>query len=323
MTDHAWGFEAVGDDGVRQLRFVQVDVFTDRMFGGNPLAVFLDGEDLSTEQMQAIALEMNLSETVFLLPTTRTDCDLRVRIFTPGQELPFAGHPTLGAAWVVVEHGIYLPQRGTLVLEEGIGPVRVDFRDDVLWMEQRPADLEPPLEDLATVAAMLGLDEADLHPDAPPRVGSTGNHFLLVALRDREAVDRVELDKRALEATLGGPPAIGVMVVAVDAGGAELPLSGGETMAATSVYTRMLPGRRTGGSEDPATGSASGPLGAYLVAHGLAPAADVVGIVSRQGEAMGRPSDVYITVRPDDGAIEVGGQVVPVLTGTLSLPADA
>lgn len=295
-----------------ELRFVQVDVFTDRVFGGNPLAVFLDGEGLSPGQMQSIAREMNLSETVFLLPAERDDCDIRLRIFTPGRELPFAGHPTIGTAWVLREHGIRSPDQGRIVLEEGIGPVPVRFDGDMIWMTHGPATFGPESDDheRAVTAGILGLTEADLLPDVPIQVGTTGNPFLFVALRDIETVDRVSLDHRAYAALLAGREPVGVFVFAVRAGANP-----------SRLYSRMLPGRQAGIVEDPATGSASGPLGAFVVTHGLVPPADIVQIVSEQGVKMGRPSTVHITVRPADGAIFVGGAVVPVLTGTLTMPA--
>lgn len=295
----------------RELRFVQVDDFTDRVFGGNPLAVFLDGDGLTTEQMQSITREMNLSETVFLLPPGRDDCDIRLRIFTPGQELPFAGHPTIGTAWVLRAHGIRPPRNGGLLLEEGIGPVPVRFEGEMIWMEHHPATFGPVWADRNGVAAMLGLDAADLLPDVPVQTGSTGNPFPFVALRDTATVDRVSLDHRAYAAVLGDEPPLGVFVFALDREAGE-----------NHVYSRMLPGRRAGIVEDPATGSASGPLGAFLLRHRLVPAADVVEVVSHQGVKMGRPSDIHIEVRPLDGAICVGGTVVAVLTGTLTLPAD-
>ena len=124
---------------MRRYALVQVDVFTDRPLGGNPLAVILDGRDLRDDEMQAIALEMNLSETTFILPATRPECAFRVRIFTPRRELPFAGHPTIGTAWVLASRGLLPPGTTRFALEEGIGPVPVEFEGDparpgFVWM---------------------------------------------------------------------------------------------------------------------------------------------------------------------------------------------
>jgi trans-2,3-dihydro-3-hydroxyanthranilate isomerase len=293
----------------RRLAFVQVDVFTDRLFGGNPLAVFLEGISLSDEQMQAITREMNLSETIFLLPPERDDCDSRLRIFTPGRELPFAGHSTIGTAWVLRQLGICAPRSDRLVLQEEIGPVPVRFDGDMIWTEHGQASFEPELAQRSEIAASLDLAEDDLLEEAPIQTGSTGNAFLYVPLATKEAVDRARLDHAAYERAMGGAPLTGVFVFALD-------LEAGPNR----VYSRMLPAASTGIGEDPATGSASGPLGAYLVGHGLVPAAERVEIVSEQGTKMGRQSFVHIVVERESGRIEVGGQVVPVLEGTLTLP---
>ena len=190
-------------------------------------------------------------------------------------------------------------------------PVWLDTDRARIWMAQRPATFGESWADRSIVAAMLGLADADLVPRVPVQVVSSGNPFLFVALRDRSAVDRAELDQRRFVAALGDQEVVGAFVFAVD-GDRE-----------GSVYSRMLSGRGVGIVEDPATGSASGPLGAFLVAHGLVPHADVVEVVSHQGVAMGRPSEVHVRVHTGDGRLEVGGGVAPVLTGTLVLPADA
>jgi trans-2,3-dihydro-3-hydroxyanthranilate isomerase len=301
----------------REYRFVQVDVFTDRVFGGNPLAVVLDGRGLSDGEMQAIAGEMNLAETTFVLPATRPDCTARVRIFTPRRELPFAGHPTLGTAWVLASQGTLPVGTTTLALEEGIGAVPVTLEGDprrphLVWMSHRAAEFAPEVVARAAVAGALGLAEADLLPGAAVQSVSTGNWFLFVPLRDRRAVDAAMLDERALAATLAGQTALGVFVFAPD----------GERR----VFARMF-APSSGIPEDPATGSASGPLGAYLVRHHLVKAAAEVAIVSEQGTRMGRQSFVHILLRcSPEGVVEdiqVGGGVVPVLEGVLRLPSPA
>ncbi len=244
-------------------RFVQVDVFTDRVFGGNPLAVLLDARGLDDAVMQKIAREMNLSETVFLLPPSRPDCVAALRIFTPARELPFAGHPTVGTAWVLAAHGIAPEGASRFVLEERIGPVPVELegspsRPDFIWMTQGSATFDPALGNRDAVARALGLIEADLWPGAPIQAGSTGNKFLFVPLRDRPAVDRAALDGRALLDAMGDRPHLGVFIFAPDPDPAE-----------GRVYSRMFAPHTSGVPEDPATGSASGPLGAYLVLNGL------------------------------------------------------
>ncbi|HEV8632978.1 MAG TPA: PhzF family phenazine biosynthesis protein, partial [Chloroflexota bacterium] len=164
----------------RAYGFVQVDVFTQRALAGNPLAVFLEPDGLSDREMQAIAREMNLSETVFVLPSARPGCAARLRIFTPALEVPFAGHPTVGTAWVLATRR-RLPAGGREVaLEEGIGPVPVRLEGDparpgFVWMRHRDPVFGPTAEDRAGVARALGLGEGDLL-DAPIEVGSSGSH---------------------------------------------------------------------------------------------------------------------------------------------------
>jgi trans-2,3-dihydro-3-hydroxyanthranilate isomerase len=297
----------------REYAFVQVDVFTERIFGGNPLAVFLDGRDLADGEMQSIAREMNLSETTFVLPPTRPDCAARVRIFTPARELPFAGHPTIGTTWVLATEG-RLGDGTQAALEEAIGPVAVELEGDprrpgFVWMHHREPSFGPAVQDRTAVATALGLDQADLCPQVPICTGTTGSLFLYVALRNRGAVDRAVLDVDAMRRAFGEAPLPGVFVFA-----AERP---------TGVYSRMFAPHTSGIPEDPATGSASGPLGAYLVQHGLLGPGDPMQLVSEQGVKMGRPSSVHIRVRAGGGGttdIRVGGGVVLVLEGRLRLP---
>jgi trans-2,3-dihydro-3-hydroxyanthranilate isomerase len=294
---------------VRSYDFVQVDVFTDRRFGGNPLAVFLDGAGLSDQEMQSIAREMNLSETTFVLPPTRQDCAALVRIFTPGNELPFAGHPTIGTAWVLATQGRLATDASTTALEETVGRVPISFEGDAsrpafVWMDHTDPVFGEPLAERADIADALGLTEADLLDEHPIQTGSTGVAFLYVPLRDASTVDRVVLDPRAL----ADVNLVGVFVFAPD--------------GPSRVYSRMFAPGASGIPEDPATGGASGALGAYVVERGIA-SLDTNGvIVSRQGEKMGRPSDIYIRLRLLDGRatdIQVGGSVVPVLEGVLTL----
>jgi trans-2,3-dihydro-3-hydroxyanthranilate isomerase len=294
-----------------ELDFVQVDVFTERVFGGNPLAVFLDGRGLSDGDMQAIAREMNLSETTFVLPSSRADCVARVRIFTPGREIPFAGHPTVGTAWVLATQG-RLGGGARAALEEGIGPVPVELEGDptrpaFVWMKHRDAEFGPEVTDRAGVAVALGLTEADLHAGAPVCVGSTGSPFLYVPLRERATVDRAALDVPAMRRA-AGDSVPGVFVFAAEKAGA---------------YSRMFAPHTSRIAEDPATGSASGPLGAYLARHGLVSGDGALRLLSEQGTQMGRQSFVHIRLRKDGERVTdigVGGSVVPVLEGRLRMP---
>lgn len=301
----------------REYRFAQVDVFTDRVLGGNPLAVVLDARGLADGEMQSVAREMNLSETTFLLPPTRRDCAARVRIFTPARELPFAGHPTIGTSWVLASEGLLPAGAARVLLEEGIGPVEVELEGPArtprfVWMRHGEARFGPELGNRAGLAAALGLGEADLLAGAPIRSGSTGSLHLFVPLRDRAAVDRAVLDVPKFLAAAEDGAKVGVFVFAPD-----------PDPGARRVYSRMFAPHSSGVPEDPATGSASGPLGAYLVAHGLVAPAPSLHIVSEQGVSMGRPSLVHIRIAMSAGRIGelwVGGGVVPVIDGRLRLP---
>ncbi|MGH7373165.1 MAG: PhzF family phenazine biosynthesis protein [Candidatus Rokuibacteriota bacterium] len=301
----------------REYRFVQVDVFTERVFGGNPLTVVFDAKGLGDGEMQAIAREMNCSETTFLLPPTRPDCAARVRIFTPAREVPFAGHPTIGTAWVLATEKLLPGNSLRFNLEEGIGPIEVTLEGDpvrpsFLWMRHGEARFGPELTNRAGFAGALGLAEADLLAGAPVCTGSTGNTFLYAPLRDRETVDRARLDVPALLAAQGEGPNLGVFVFAPD-----------PNPRAGRVYSRMFAPHTSGIPEDPATGSASGPLGAYLVERRLVAAGDTVEIVSEQGTRMGRQSFIRIRIGMTGGRIGeilVGGSVVPVIEGRLRVP---
>jgi len=303
----------------RTYRFVQVDVFTRTPFRGNPLAVVLDADGLTDDDMLDIAREMNLSETTFVLPATHPDCAARVRIFTPGGELPFAGHPTLGTAWVLATRGLLPGGRTDIALQENIGPVPVQFEGtdpispEFVWMDHPDAQFLDTLDDPAPVLRALGLDADDVLPDVPARVVMTGVPFLFLALRDREAVDRATPNATDLATATSGVNARGVFLTAPD----------GTEVGVTRVYSRMFAGHTLAIPEDPATGGASGPLGAYLTRYGLAPRGNAA-IVSEQGTKMGRQSFLHIQVR-DDGrtatGIRVGGAVVPVLEGVLTVPA--
>lgn len=302
--------------GDREYRFVHVDVFAERALAGNPLAVVFDADGLDGDTMQAVAREMNLSETVFLLRPRRKDCAARIRIFTPAREMPFAGHPTIGTAWVLATHGL-VPARDRFVIEEEIGPVEVELDGDpgaprFVWMRHRDATFGTALRDRDGIAAALGLKPDDLLPGVPIESGSTGNRFLYVPLRDAATVDRAVIDQRRLEEAAPAEAAsgIGVFVLAPHGPG--------------RVYTRMFAPAH-GVAEDPATGSASGALGAYVVRHELVDARGETRIVSEQGTKMGHQSFVHIALTARDGVvtdIRVGGAVVPVIEGRIRVPAS-
>lgn len=287
-------------DNPRQL--VQVDVFTQHPLEGNPLAVFVNGNGLTTERMQAIAREMNLSETTFIFSPEDSESDARVRIFTPLEELPFAGHPTIGTAYVLAER----TGKRELRLHEDLGIIAVRVEDDGrLFMRFPPPRIERTFDEAAPILDALGLHEGALLPGAAVQVAGSGVPFLYVPLRDAAAVDAAQLDAAAMLGA-AGDYAREVFVYAPN--------------GRNRLYSRMF-APLIGIPEDPATGGASGPLMLLACNAGLASGGDPIEAVSEQGTKMGRRSFVHLR-RYADGRIEIGGHVVPVMTGSLTISAS-
>src|SRR5262245_51203803 len=187
----------------RSYRYLHYDVFTDRLFGGNQLAVFLDGRGLSTETMQAIAKEMNFSETTFVLPAEQADTDVRMRIFTPGEELPAASHPTIGSTFALARSGVIAPARERFVFGLGIGPVPVSLTWkgvdlSFAWMTQKNPTFGEPVADKSAAAAALSLSP-DVVSSTPVQDVSCGVPFLYVALVSRSAVDSAAVNAAAFQ----------------------------------------------------------------------------------------------------------------------------
>ncbi len=285
-----------------------IDVFTDVAFSGNPLAVFLDARELGDGEMQSIARELNLSETAFVTTSTLEGALAKVRIFTPRAEIPFAGHPTIGTVFALVTAGRVPIRTTSFALEEGIGlvNVRIERREPFMaWLRTPPISFGPVF-DRGTCVRALGLAADDLLGDLPVQAASAGNPFLYVALRDRAAVDRAVLDIAAMRRAVDHPAGDEIFLFAQTEDG---------------VYSRMF-APALGVPEDPATGSATGPLGAYLVRYGLLPAREGQAFTNVQGVAMGRPSTIRGVVRMRDGdveTVEIGGTAVTVIDGALSL----
>jgi trans-2,3-dihydro-3-hydroxyanthranilate isomerase len=286
-----------------------VDVFTERPLAGNQLAVVLDAEGIPAEAMQRIAREMNFSETTFVLPPKNPGHAAQVRIFTPGTELPFAGHPTIGTAWVLSTEGLVPGGALEFTLEEGIGPVPVRGEQSAgglkFWMTHPKVSFGDVLPDRSGAAAALGLSEDQLITSVPIQSASTGLPHTYVALKDAQAVDAAIPDKQRL----GKVFREAVFLFAPN--------------GKYRLYSRMFAGHIGDIIEDPATGSASGPLGAFAVKYGLVQRSASVSLVSEQGTKMGRQSFVHINLAyPPDGdvpsRIEVGGSVVPMLKGELA-----
>jgi len=302
-----------------ELRFLHYDVFTSRRFEGNQLAVFPDALGLEPSTMQTLAREMNFSESTFIVPAERPDTDIRMRIFTPGAELPMAGHPTIGSTFALAHEGVIARGRRKFVFGLGVGPTPVELEwqggeVSFAWMDQRPPEVRGIAVTPEEVTRAAGVDHAAFRrTELPIEEISCGNPFIVLPIATREAVDAAEPDLSALRRLQSAFPGghVGVFLFTTDGA------TGDET-----VYSRMFaPGR--GVAEDPATGSASGPLGCYLVKHGLVPRDRADRIVSVQGVAMGRPSRIHVAITSDDRGeimrVQVGGQAVRVAEGTLTV----
>ena len=301
---------------MRTLRYLHLDVFTSTPFEGNQLAVFPDPGELSTATMQSIAREMAFSESTFIYPAEKGG-DVRMRIFTPGEELPMAGHPTIGSTFALAIEGTIARGREGFVFELGVGPTPVSLEWDAkglsfAWMTQPLPTFGTVIEDRSALAAAAGIGETALAAALPIQVVSCGVPFLFVPVSTRVAVDEVAIDRRALVRVCqaAGINELPVFLFTTESGGDE-----------ATVYSRMLaPG--FGIVEDPATGGASGPLGCYLLHHHLVAPAAAGKILSLQGAAMGRPSKIHIAIdgQPDSiTRVRVGGRSVLVGRGELLL----
>jgi trans-2,3-dihydro-3-hydroxyanthranilate isomerase len=282
--------------------YLHWDVFTAEPLVGNPLAVFTDATGLDTPTMQRMAREMNFSESTFLLPPEQPGTDVRMRIFTPLQEMAHRGFVEPGRSRVVFG------------LNAGPTPVDLEWTGDQLrfaWMTQGPPVFGEDMDSRSLVAATLGLTLADLVADLPIQTVSCGVPLLFVPLRDRETVDRAVSDAAAFR-RLGGVLGMDLPIFLF----AVLPPGG-----AATVYSRMF-APSFGITEDPATGAATGPLGCYLVEHGVVSGVAQAAMRNLQGVAMGRPSEVHVVVDGTAGAItrvRVGGEAVLVGRGELFL----
>ncbi len=282
-------------------RYRVVDVFTENKLEGNPLAVFPDAPDFDDATMQRVARELNLSETVFVYPPSSPQCAARVRIFTPAQEVPFAGHPTVGTAWVLRDEGRVATDH--FALEELVGPVAVRTYDDLLWLRTPPVSFGPEY-DRQDCASAMGVSAEDLL-DAPPQMVSAGNPNIYIALKSREAVDRAWADLAGMRMIQKSGDPICIFVF---------------TPTTEGAYSRMFAAAH-GIAEDPATGSATGPLAAYMARYGMCSGKPGTRLVSEQGVKMGRRSLLHILFGElfGDDAIAVGGAVAPIITATMEL----
>ena len=307
-------------DERRTLKFYQADVFTNLPFGGNPVAVVPDAVDLGDQELQVIAREMNLSETVFLLPPADPAAALKIRIFTPTQEIPFAGHPVLGACFVLGKlKRLTLTEPITRILYEcniGVFPVELhSSRNEILRVVMSQPNPEflgriEAVEEIFSVANALGISKTVItETKFPIEIVSTGLPVMIVPVRTLTAVTSVVPNVTAineLRARYGTNCMMVFTTMTVE--------------ESAAVHTRMF-ACPIGVMEDPATGSASGALGAYLVKNGVMEKSLRTEVIAEQGYEIDRPSRIVIQVESDDDkirSVKVGGQAVMIIEGTLT-----
>ncbi len=295
-----------------QLSYSVVDVFTRDPLEGNALAVFWNAVGLDGGTMQRIARELNLSETTFVVPASIGGAAADVRIFTPAKEMIFAGHPTIGTAFVLRAEGRVDRNLKRFALQEKIGlvPVRIDGEPDpMIWLET-PAIRFAETFDRATAAAAVSLEADDLLDDVPCQLVTAGNPGIYIAARQAETVDRAHLDLPSYRKLLAGRSDPTFLFVF--------------TPTAQGAYSRMF-APDLGIAEDPATGSATGPLAAFMMRYSLAHSVNGTRLVSEQGTKMGRRSLLHVLVHGDHGSggIEVGGHVTHVASALMSLDIPA
>ncbi len=289
----------------RSYRYRVVDVFTEVPLEGNALAVFPEASGLDDTTMQRVARELNLSETVFVLPPEREDCAAALRIFTPSRELVFAGHPTVGTAFVLLAEGIVPARSERFLLQEKIGPVPVRVEHGarpLIWLTTPAIEFKQEF-DPHLCAQALGLQTGDVI-NVPPQLVSAGNPSLFVPLKKKDAVDQASLEMEGFRQLRGShPESFCVFPFAP---------------TATGAYSRMF-APEYGIIEDPATGSATGPLAAYMLRRNLLSGALRSRFISEQGAKMGRRSLLHVLVHGANEAeeIEVGGYVTPLVNGAV------
>jgi len=308
---------------MKKVDYVRVDVFADKPFGGNPLAVFPDAQGLSSEQMQLLAREMNLSETTFVLPPSPgSGADFKVRIFTADMEIPYAGHPTLGTFYVLARLG-KIKLKGPMTtakmeVKAGILPVEIYASKgevDKVVTVQKPPIFGQTYEDTELVAEALSLETSDFMLDkAPIQLVSTGLPWLIVTVRNRKAVERAAANASVFTEVVKPLPknVVDIYVTCLE-----------PMMKTSTTHSRAFSLVSKAIVEDPATGSASGCLGAYLVEKQLIPVKTVTNITNEQGYEIGRPSKIAIEVRADSRrrieSVRVGGSVVHMMDGVAFL----
>ena len=295
---------------MKSVRFIIADVFTEKRFGGNQLAVFTDARGLDAPTMQDIAREMNYAETTFILPP-EGDGDYRVRIFTPAHELPFAGHPIVGSAHVIAAEQMkeWTAPLTSLTLETGVGPIAVEVETDEghagrTTMTQPLPVVKSAFEDVERLAAALSIEASEIEQTGSPvEAIHNGITTIVTPISSLRAIEAIKIDTGALER------------ISNEMGATTVITFTRETLHPTSTVHCRVFAPAAGVIEDAATGSANGPLGYYLVRHKIIESEPVTRIVSEQGYEMNRPSTIHIELNINKETdevtkVRVGGGVV-------------
>jgi trans-2,3-dihydro-3-hydroxyanthranilate isomerase len=304
---------------IQRYRYLHLDVFTASRFGGNQLAVFLDAAGLSSHTMQAMAREMNFAESTFVLPPESADTDVRMRIFTPAAEMPMAGHPVIGSTFALAREGRIPRETPVWTFGLNIGPLPVELQWQqgelaFAWMTQRNPEFGR-MEEIEPVARALGIaDSAIRSTGLPVQQVSCGVPVVIVPVATRAAVDGAAPDSRLLHdlKAASGLSHFVFYLYTTDRTGAD---------DAATVYTRMF-APELGIYEDPATGSAAGPLGAYLAHYGVVSPETARAMLNLQGSKLGRPSWLHVSVESSNNVItrvRVGGTSVFVAEGLFEI----
>jgi len=293
--------------------FYQVDVFTKIPFGGNPLAIFFDAEELTDDNMQDIAKEMNLSETTFVLPPGDLPVDFLVRIFTPEKELPFAGHPSLGTAHILRETGKVRSGNYPikLSLKAGVVTIVQEGQDNLLFMDQLVPSFQKPISCSEELGKAIGISTDDISSTAHPiQIVSTGLPVLVVPVVSLKALQGITIDTirlREFLASLGIDLLYAFTMETLDSN--------------ASIHSRAF-APELGITEDPATGSAAGAVGAYLSLNNLISENECKNILIEQGHNISRPSTLFVCIEQMEGeikSVKVGGHSVTVFQGSFSI----
>lgn len=296
------------------IKFELIDVFTSVPFGGNPLAIFDKADELSAEQMLKIAKELNLSESVFLHKASN-EADVKMRIFTPGMELPTAGHPTIGTAFYLLKQkGIAPKKANELLLEQNIGDLKVQYEKkeeeiSKILMEQPLPKFEQTFKDRKLVASLLSITEDEIEEDFPCRIVNCGNPFLIIPIKTLKSVQKLKLNNELFSEILDEIFITGVMAFTTETQNPE-----------HITHSRMF-APHIGVAEDPATGSAHGPLASYLHNYNICDLSELS--IGEQGYELERPSQLKMKIEQEAGKISkvmVGGSCVHMGNGEIRIP---